>query len=146
MMQENMSETLANHIIAVYRAMEAESVVVDGNRLYIGSLSVLIRSLASSTYYAPITRALYDGGYAALLDRGGRSKPSTLILLREPQEDELMALTIDPASPTLSLVNRIEQIEASLGGMDIVKALTEVDARLHKIEDERLEHRGKAKK
>lgn len=145
-MQTNMSGKLAEHIIAVYKAMYAESVEVDGNRIYIGSLSSLVRSLASSTYYAPLTRALYDGGYVALVDRGGRSKPSTLLLLREPQEDELMALTIDDGSPILSLVNRIEQLESRIGGLDVPIALIEIDRRLQVIEDERSEQSGKAKK
>lgn len=67
-MTTHMTPTLAQHIITVYERMEAESVKVEGNQLYIGSLSVLVRSIASSTYYSVITRALYDGGYAALLD------------------------------------------------------------------------------
>lgn len=142
MMQTYMSKALADHIITVYKAMEAESVEIQDNRLYIGSLSNLVRSLASSTYYAPITRALYDGGYAALVDRGGRSKPSTLLLLREPQEDELMALTIEADSPTLSLINRMERLEASIGGIDVAKALSAVESRLQEIE-ERSEQSGK---
>lgn len=133
-MQKYMSTTLAGHIISVYDAMEAEAVDVDDNRLFIGSLSSLVRSIASSTYYADITRALYDGGYAALLDRGGRSKPSTLLLLRRPQEDELMVLTLEPGPPILSVVNRLDQLESSLGGMSVVKALSDVDRRLQLIE------------
>jgi hypothetical protein len=141
-----MSPTLAGYIIAVYKAMDSEAVVIEDNRVYIGSLSTLVKSLAPSTYYAPITRSLYDGGYAALLDRGGRSKPSTLILLREPQVDELMALTIQPLSPIVSLVNRIESLETSIGGMNVISALSEVDRRLQVIEAERLERSGKIQK
>lgn len=144
-MQKYMSTTLAGHIISVYDAMEAEAVDVDDNRLFIGSLSSLVRSIASSTYYADITRALYDGGYAALLDRGGRSKPSTLLLLRRPQEDELMVLTLEPGPPILSVVNRLDQLESSLGGMSVVKALSDVDRRLQLIEA-KVGLNGKAKK
>src|SRR5262245_49593440 len=142
-MQTTITKTLAGYIIAVYKAMDSEAVVLEDHRVYIGSLSTLVRSIASSTYYAPITRALYDGGYAALMDRGGRSKPSTLILLREPQVDELMALTIQPLSPIVSLVNRIESLESSIGGMNVIRALGEIDRRLQVIESERLEHSGK---
>lgn len=134
MMQTYMSETLARHIISVYEAMEAEAVDVEGNKLYIGSLSSLVRSIASSTYYADITRALYDGGYAVLVDRGGRSKPSTLLLQRKPQEDELMVLTLEAGTPILSIVNRIERLEANTGGMSIPKALSDVEDRLKTIE------------
>lgn len=147
-MQTYMSDTLADHVLAVYKAMEAESVEADGNTLYIGSLSMLVRSLASSTYYAPIMRALYDGGYAALLDRGGRSKPSTLILLREPKKDELMALTMDALSPIVSLVNRIDRLESTVGGLAAIlteERIESIEAKLHKIEG-RLEQDGKSTK
>ena len=145
-MQTYMSKKLAEHVIAVYKAMDAEAVDVDDNRLYIGSLAVLVRSIASSTHYASITRALYDGGYAALLDRGGRSKPSTMLLLREPQEDELMALTMEADTPILTLINRIERVEANLGGVNVPKVLTEVERRLQVLETKGTERRGKSKK
>jgi hypothetical protein len=137
------TETLAKHILAVYDAMDKEAVDLDGNRIFIGSLSTLVRAIASSTYYAPITRTLYDGGYVALVDRGGRSKPSTLLLLRRPREDELRALTFEAEAPILSLINRIESIEASLGGTNVIKEFSEVKGKLRMIE-ERLEQDGKA--
>jgi len=138
-----MTPTLINHILAVYDAMEAEAVDVEENRLYIGSLSTLVRSIASTTYYAEITRSLYDGGYVALLDRGGRSKPSTLLLLRRPQEDELSALTFEPDTPILSLINRMERLESNIGGVDVKKEVSDMKVMLRKIE-ERLELDGKA--
>jgi hypothetical protein len=141
-----MTPTLAKHIIAVYEAMEVESVKIEKNQLYIGSLSVLVRSIASSTYYAPITRALYDGGYAALIDRGGRSKPSTLVLLRKPKEDELMALTMEREPPIVSVLNRLAVLETSVGGMNVIKALSEVDRRLQLVERTGVEQSGKSKK
>lgn len=145
-MTPHMTPTLAQHIITVYERMEAESVKVEGNQLYIGSLSVLVRSIASSTYYSVITRALYDGGYAALLDRGGRSKPSTLVLLRKPKEDELMALTMEAESPIVSVMNRVAALEASVGGMNVIKALSDVDRRLQLVERTGVEQSGKSKK
>jgi hypothetical protein len=141
-----MTPTLAKHIIAVYEAMEVESVKIEKNQLYIGSLSVLVRSIASSTYYAPITRALYDGGYAALIDRGGRSKPSTLVLLRKPKEDELMALTMEREPPIVSVLNRLAVLETSVGGMNVIKAVSEVDRRLQLVERPGVEQSGKSKK
>lgn len=137
-----MNKTLANHVIAVYDAMDSEAVEVEEARMYIGSLSVLIRSLASTTYYSEITRSLYDGGYAALVDRGGRSKPSTLILLRRPQLDELLLLTPEPGSPILSLLHRLDKLESKIGGVNAVKEFSKLDQRLQRIE-ERLEQHGK---
>jgi hypothetical protein len=142
-MQTHISPRLAQHIISVYERMEAESVKVEGNQLYIGSLSILVRSIASSTYYSDITRALYDGGYAALLDRGGRSKPSTLVLLRKPKEDELMALTMEAEAPIMSVMNRLAVLETSVGGMNVVKALSDVDRRLQLVERTGVEHSGR---
>jgi hypothetical protein len=133
-MQTHMTKALSRHVIAVYDAMDKEAVEHDGHRLFIGSLATLVRSIASSTFYAPILRALYDGGYAALVDRGGRDKPSTVVLLRRPQADELMALTMATESPILPLLNRVESLESSIGGMFVAGAMIEIDRRLARIE------------
>lgn len=138
-MATRITETLASHILSVYHAMEEDAVVIEENeqslKAYTGSLADLIRHLAiSMTYYSPIFRALYDGGYVALLDRGGRAKPSTVVLLREPQKDELLDLTFQGTSPILTLLNRIERIDQSLGGMNVIGVLADVDKRLTDIE------------
>lgn len=130
------TEVLAQHMITVYRAMYEDSEEQEDHRIYVGKLSGLIRDLGiSGTYYSKIFRALYEGGYAALEDRGGRSKPSTVILLREPTIEELTALTLTNPGPILSLVKRMEAIEASLGGIYVVGAFKEVERRLVTLEE-----------
>lgn len=133
---KRISETLAGHILAVYKVMQEDSIEQEDHRVYVGKLSELVSNLAiSSTYYSRIFRALYDGGYAALEDRGGRNKPSTVILLREPTEAELLGLTSSTPGPIISLVKRMEALEKSLGGIYVVGALREVERRLKALED-----------
>lgn len=130
------TEVLATHMISVYRAMLEDSEEQEDHRVYIGKLSQLVRDLGiSMTYYSDIFRALYEGSYAALEDRGGRNKPSTVILLREPTVEELMGLTLTKPGPILSLVKRMEAIEASLGGIYVVGALKEFERRLIALEE-----------
>src|SRR5215831_10730446 len=101
------TEALADHIVAVYKAMYEDSHEEEDHRAYTGKLSQLVETLGiSGTYYSRIFRALYEGGYAVLLDRGGRNKPSTVALLREPTRSELLDLTMTHSRPILSLMKR----------------------------------------
>lgn len=135
-MNSQITESLATHIVSVYNTMEGESVELDDLKIYTGSLAGLISGLGiSMTYYKPIFRALYDNGYCALGDRGGRDKPSTVVLLRRPEKDELKSLTTTEGEPIVSLVNRIEALETSTGGMLITKALQEIETRLKALEE-----------
>jgi len=130
------NETLAAHMVAVWKAMEEESVEREDHKIYVGRLSHLVKQLGiSMTYYSNIFHGLYEGSYAALEDRGGRNKPSTVILLREPQKSELLALTLDNSGPILSIVKRLDAIESSLGGIYLVGALKNLEARIKELED-----------
>lgn len=129
------TESLATHIIAVYHAMEEDAVEENGTLFWRGSLTQLVRDLSvSMTYYAPIFGVLYDNGFCAMVDRGGRSKPSTVALLQEPTKSLLEPLTWEGPATRLSLVTRIEALESSLGGMNVVGALLEIDKRLKSID------------
>jgi hypothetical protein len=134
-MAPKINKTLAHHVITVYRAMSEDSQEEENYSIYVGNLSQLVESLGiSMTYYSRIFRALYDGDYAALEDRGGRDKPSTVLLLREPTVEELLALTFTNPGPILSLVKRLDSLESSLGGLHVRNALAEVEKRLEALE------------
>jgi len=129
------TDTIATHMIAVWKAMEEESEEREDHKIYVGRLSQLVKNLGiSMTYYSKIFRALYDGSYAALEDRGGRDKPSTVILLREPKKDELMALTLSNPGPILSLTKRLDAIETSLGGLYVIGAFKALEGRIAELE------------
>lgn len=146
-MTKPISEALATHIVSVYHAMEENSIEQDDLRIYHGSLSKLIPDLGiSMTYYKPIFRTLYDNGYCALGSRGGRDKPSSVILIRPPEKDELKDLTNESDGPIVSLVTRIETIESSLGGLHVVSALYELEKRLVALEEKESKTSGKVKK
>lgn len=126
-----MTETVATHILTVYHEMQDKAEEVDGHLIYKGSLARLIRlNGISQTFYSPIFRSLIDGGYIAIMDRGGRSNPSSVVLLREPQKDELLHLTFDSDRPILTLITRLEALERSTGGMSIVRVLREVEQKI----------------
>jgi len=132
------TETIAAHIIAVWQAMHEESTVEEDYRVYTGKLSELVKGLGiSGTYYTPIFRTMYDLEFAALLDRGGRNKPSTVALLSEPTLNNLKGLTTGSSTPIVSLVTRLDTLEKSIGGMHIVGALEEIEKRLEALESTR---------
>lgn len=136
-MTVKITDTVAGHMIAVYRAMEEEAQEQEGYKVYVGKLSQLILDLGiSGTYYSKIFRALYEGGYAALEDRGGRNKPSTVVLIRRPELSELTALTLTNPGPILSTQKRLEAIENSLGGVYVVGVLKQIEMRLQTIEEQ----------
>jgi hypothetical protein len=142
-----MTSTLASHILVVYTAMEKEAVERDDLKIYTGSLARMMKELGiSGTYYSEIFRTLYDNGYCALGERGGRNKPSTVILVRRPERDELLDLTSEDGEATVSLVNRVETLETSVGGLNIVTALAEIERRLVALEGQERKTNGKAKK
>lgn len=146
-MSQKITDTLASHIIVVYNEMERNAEDAEDLKIYTGAVSNMIKSLGiSMTYYKPIFRALYDNGYCAMGDRGGKNKPSTIILLRRPERDELLDLTSGDGESIISLVNRVESLESSVGGLHIVTALAEFERRLATIEKkERASGKGKAR-
>lgn len=136
-MTNRLSDTLASHVIAVYRAMEEDATEQEGYKVYVGKLSQLVLDLGiSMTYYSKIFRALYQGGYAALEDRGGRNKPSTVVLMRPPEINELTGLTLTDPGPILSLVKRLDALENSLGGVYVAGVLKQIELRLQTIESQ----------
>lgn len=140
-LQTKITNTVAAHIMAVYHAMKEEA---DEDGIYTGSRAELVRSLGiSSTFYAAIFRALEEGGFCVLFERGGRNKPSKVALLHEPSPDLLQDLTIDANEPILSLVNRLEVIERSLGGINVIGAMETIANRLSAIESRLEESNGK---
>ena len=134
-MSMKLTDTVATHIVAVWHAMYEESTVEEDYRIYTGKLSKLVADLGiSGTYYSPVFRALYELEFAALLDRGGRNKPSTVALLTEPTLNNLKGLTVASQAPILSLSVRLDSLEKSIGGMHIVGAFQEIEKRLEALE------------
>jgi hypothetical protein len=139
--RKKINQTLANHILAVYKSMEEDAQDIGGQLAFVGRLSEVTMGLGiSSTYYSKIFRALYEGGYAVLEDRGGRDKPSTIFLLREPTRDELLGLTSIDSDPILSNMKRLEAIENSLGGLYVAGALKELERRVAILEEAERAH------
>lgn len=135
MAKPEITKAIAGHMVAVYKAMEEESTVVEGQRTYVGKLSQLVDDLGiSMTYYSRIFRGLYEGGYAVMEDRGGRNKPSTVFLLQAPEISDLLDLTLEDTGPILSLMKRLEKVETSIGGMYVKGALAEIEKRLQLLE------------
>jgi hypothetical protein len=129
------SDTIAAHILSVYDYMNENAEKQGEHTVFTGSLVGVVSELGiSRTYYAPIYRALYDGGYCDLLDRGGRAKPSSMLLVHRPTVAELKGLTLEDESPIVSTTRRLEAIEKNIGGLTIAQAFRAVEKRLADLE------------
>lgn len=129
------SETLAAHIISVYNFLDAQAEEKEGHRVYRGKLSTVVTDCGiSKSFYTPIFRILYDGGYISQVDRGGRDKPSTVLLHTRPTK-EVLLLTSDELPATVPLVDRIDMLETYTGGMNIVEALSSLNDRMTALEE-----------
>ena len=98
----------------------------------------------SQTYYSPIWGALEQAGCIEVYEKGTHSKPSRILLFREPTEDTFsVEVLTQPREPDI-LRQRIENIERRLDGLDLkgtvaalVKRQDALDQRLTKLEDGR---------
>jgi len=135
-MPRTVTETFARHIIAVYNYFDEDSTLIDtGEVIWIGNVSEAFKELGiSGSYYSLIFRILYDNGYVSQVDRGGRDKPTTLLLHFKP-EIETLLLTTTGLPATIPLVERIGQLERNTGEMNLVEALKVLDQRVSALEE-----------
>lgn len=119
---------------------KAEMEMVNGVplKLFRGPLTGVYKELGiGQSYYSMINRTLREMGCVTLMRRGARGSDSVLALHHPPDETEFLfsqsrRLTDPP--PAAKLTERIERLERRLGGVDIGKALNEIDERLTKLE------------
>lgn len=129
------SETLALHIISVYNYLDALAENKEDHRIFRGNLSTVVTECGiSKSYYTPIFRILYDGGYISQIDRGGRNKPSSVLMHKRPTK-EVLLLTSAELPATVPLVDRIDLLETYTGGMNIVEALSSLNERVTALEE-----------
>lgn len=114
-----------------------------------GKLMDVFQSLGlSATYYSRIRRIFIKYDCVTYLQRGTRSYDSVLVLHRPPPTAENISaadLTDDPSGGTMSaMAERLDELERevsiltqwreSLGGLNILEALRDIEKRLPKRE------------
>lgn len=125
-------------------ASNSDSVLV-----FRGKLMDVFQSLGlSATYYTRIRRIFIKYDCVSYLQRGTRSYDSVLVLNHAPPSPQEIApedLTDDPSRDTIgAMADRLEELERevsiltqwreSLGGLNILEALRDIEKRLPKRE------------
>lgn len=146
-----------HHLLSVYEAMESEAQItdVDGQSVlvYDGHPTKLFGMLhIAMPYYGNIMRTMEQLGCATQIRRGGGKGTSQWALWKKPTEETFLALnpprSAHDRAPTKVKTMQIEQqirgILDQLGGLDIVKAFTDMtrqqrslERRIKVLEDER---------
>lgn len=145
---------LVKHSQAIYDLLESKSTKekLDGRNLPVfrGKLYETFReSGVSQGYYTPIFRALEDGHYITIVQRGNRSVDSVVVLFERPTDEMDLTGASRPArvSPDEleGIRQEVSQIRQSLGGLNIVEALDNLERRLTKLENKQKVKDRKAK-
>lgn len=145
-----------HHLLSVYEAMEREAQIteVDGQSVlvYDGHPTKLFGMLhIAMPYYGNIMRIMEQLGCATQIRRGGGKGTSQWALWKKPAEETFLALN-PPRSAhdraptkvkTMQMEQQIRGILEQLGGLDIVKAFTDLasqqrsqERRIKALEDE----------
>ena len=128
------------HALNLYESLQAKAVVKDDELVFSGSLVEMFRSLKiSQGYYSDVTRGLYTLGCMQMKQRGARSSPSIIVLHNPPTVEAWAALadsdlTTRPSGATM-LEKQLENLERRMGGMDIVEAFADHEARIVQLEN-----------
>jgi hypothetical protein len=149
---------LQRHSISVYEAMmqssKEEPVGDEVFIVYRGSVVNLFKNLSIGfSYYTPVFRLLEDSGCVTKLQQGARGVDTIYVLHRPPtEEDEPVESSSRPLTrPTEfdTLTQRVENLERRLGGIDIVRALAELQESVDRLSNgsqTKPNRRGKADK
>lgn len=133
------------HCIALYNELDRQARLEDFEgtiqKVFKGSLLQAFKNTGiSQSYYTKIYGALKASECIIVASRGGRGAPSVVILLGRPTSEILseLPLTFGPSAAKLGariteLESRLKRLENLLGGLDVKKALIEVDRRLAEL-------------
>lgn len=139
-----MSEVFIQHCIATYEALDAVSIdkkLESGEtaRIFAGKYSEVWASTGiAQTYYSPVRRSLIKHGAIHVLQRGGRSTDTVIALLGLPKawkvEGWLDKGDLTNAADYATLSAAIRELATNQGGINIPKALIEIEKRLVSVE------------
>jgi hypothetical protein len=135
---EKASPALLRHAENFYQALEDASVVeeVEGNdlRIFRGSTIKIFRALGiSQSYYSRVIKGLGENGCITQLQRGARTQPSVLVLHNSPNAQEFAKPLGGKRVDAVLLAQRLDNIQANIGGLDIAKALVELQNQINAL-------------
>lgn len=140
--------TLLENCLRFYNALDAEAITTeDGTRVFKGHTTVVMGNLnppIGQSHYTRIRRYLVAMDCIEKVQAGSRFSESVWIL-RNPPTQELLA-NADPAMLTQNkgenakiavLTQSIKDIQTTLGGLDIAKAMQNHEERITELEKQK---------
>jgi len=130
------------HALDFYKLLTQRAVSEDGVLEFRGSIVEAFRSLGiSQSYYSPITRGLYDSGAMSMKQRGARGTVSIIVLHEQPTAATWIKSRLTTRSKPATLSEQqLEDILQQLGGINIVEALANHEARIKALEQQGVTH------
>ncbi len=154
-----MTEVFTQHCIRMYKALDERATTRtddDGSpeRVFIGAVSPIYKSLKiSQTYYGPIFQCLEDVGAILKVQQGARGIDTVILLRGLPnvwpeglgwKGDRSVPLTEDSRYARILL--EVQEMKGSIGGINVVLALQELEQRVVALERQLLKMEGKSAK
>ncbi len=138
-MTVNATDTMVRHAKTLYNHLKekARDEEVQGGTLKVfrGSLTHEYDELGiSRSYYTPIVTFMRENECVSFIQRGSRSAESIIVLHREPSADGMTLPALTGRAHGAKVEARIKALEKSTGGINIVKAIHDMDKRLKKLE------------
>ena len=141
-----MTETFINHCISMYNSLDERAIAKkldsgESAKVFAGSYYACWRSTKiSQTYYSPVRKALERHGSILILQRGGRQVDTVIVLQGLPDEWDVNGWRdksdLTATTNYAKLASALREVEKSIGGMNVVKALDSIAKRLDKIESQ----------
>jgi hypothetical protein len=134
---------LARHSLSLYEALlqSSEQEDVGGMQLdvYRGSLVNTFKTLGIGMgYYSSAMRNLEDQGCVTKLQQGAKGVDTVIVLHHPPDEDAPKKSSRQPLTPPPDFANlsqRVEDIQKSLGGLNIVEALADIQRQVTELSE-----------
>lgn len=152
--EQHAPPALWGHTLRVYEAMaaEAESVQEDGkpaSLVYEGYITHLFRDCnVPVPMYGDVLRVLKRMECIVQLKRGGGGAKSRWAITGVAELDsfmeangQLIAKTSTSRGKTTQLEQQVDDIRKSIGGLDVVKALSEMQHQLNEMQSDLSHHR-----
>lgn len=125
------------HSQSLYDALDARSTVEIVRdtpiKVFRGSITEIYRQTGiSQSYYSKVTKALADNGCITYLQRGGRGLETVVALHHPPLEHEwnVPQTSLMERGAFGILTQRLNNIDESLGGLDVKKALVDLQTQV----------------
>ena len=140
-----MTDTFIQHCITVYESLQASSITKklesgENAQVFVGKYAELWTTTGvSRTYYSSVKKCLEKHNAIVVIQRGGRDIDTVIVLRGLPEVWDVdgwrdgEGLTTATRYATLS--SDVQEIKKSLGGLNVVKVLSEFEKRV--IESEK---------